>query len=76
MTDRKYLKTMIYLSEELERAASAEPYDPDQYNKVIDSINSTNRVWLNSLRRRSWFAIASIIFISLMLAWIVYSILY
>jgi len=76
MTDRQYFKTMIYLGEELERVSSAEPYDSEAYNTVIDSINSTNRVWWNSRRRYCWISSACIVLLFILLAWVVYSILY
>jgi len=39
MNDKKYLEKMTELTEELERAGNAKPYDPDAYNDVIDRLN-------------------------------------
>lgn len=76
MTDRKYLKTMVELGEELDRIASAVPYDSEAHKKVIDSINRTNRIWYNSRRRYCWISDALIVLLFCLLAWIVWSILY
>ena len=50
MTETEYLKQMISLIRDLDRAASADPYDPDEYNKVINAIHSTNDAWSRSRR--------------------------
>ena len=76
MDERTYLKLMVSLGEDLERAASAEPYDPDQYNKVIDSINKANRLWFRSRRHYSCWTRWIIFVLILLLAWTVYSILF
>lgn len=76
MTDRTYLKLMVALGEDLERAAAASPYDPDAYNKVIKKINRINKLWWRSRRRRHWFAKASLCFLIVVLAWAFYKILH
>jgi len=45
MKDTTYLKRMIALTQELERNASAEPYDPDSYNRTVEALKDTNRAW-------------------------------
>jgi hypothetical protein len=76
MNDTEYLKQMIALTKELERVASFEPFDPVIVHSYSEAMGKIHRAWLQSRRRRSWFAIASICFLLLMLAWIVYSILF
>ena len=75
MTDKEYLKKMIALTEELNRVASAEPYDPDAYNRVIDQLNNVKPPWESRRRRRPWFAFASCIILLIILVWIVYTVL-
>ena len=75
MTDKTYIEIMYCFGEDLKRDASAEPYDPDEYNKVIDAINSTNRDWLRSLHRRNWLYIAIFVFYLSVTAWLVYEFL-
>ena len=54
MTDEEYLKQILALADELDIAGSAEPYDPDTYNDVIDRINRLHGVGYRSQRRRPW----------------------
>ena len=54
MTDEEYLKQILALADELDRTGSAEPYDPDTYNDVIDRINKLHGVGYRSQRRRPW----------------------
>lgn len=74
MNDKTYLQMMIAFMQELEAASSAEPYDPDSYNKIIDALNSTTRVWNRSRRRRRSFFGYLIWFLLGVLTWIVWSI--
>lgn len=74
MNDKTYLKIMVELGEELERAASARPYDPDEYNKTIDALNRTNRIWWRSRRRRPWMKICFCLFLLYCLAWLIWAI--
>lgn len=55
MTGKKYRKLMFALGCELERAASAEPYDPGAHGDVVTKINNLNRQWSDSLGRRHTF---------------------
>lgn len=75
MKDSEYLKQMVALGEELERVASSEPYDPDAYNKVIEAINRTNRVWYHGRRQRSWISHFVVISVILFIAYLVYLLL-
>ena len=75
MTDHTYLKIMVSLGEDLERAASAEPYDPDEYNNIINAIESTNRVWYHSRQRRSLVISFAYIAAILFVLYLVYCIL-
>jgi len=76
MNDRTYIKVMIALGEDLERICSTEEYDQDAYNKVIESINRTNRIWWRSRRRYHWWTKASIVLLLCVLAWGFYMILH
>ncbi len=75
MTDTEYLNQMIGINEELERIASNVPLDVEQWHNSIDEMHRVNNVWYHSRRRRDWFTKASIVFLALMLAWLLYSIL-
>lgn len=67
MIKTKYMKKLISLSIELERAGNARPYDPNAYNKVIDQLNSLfDSKGKRRRRRPSFFAI---------LIWILFGIL-
>lgn len=72
MTDKHYLENMCSLTKELERAASAEPYDPDVYNDVVARFNALHFCWYYGRRRRQWITIMFILFLLLILAWIIY----
>ena len=54
MTETEYLMQIRFLAEELDRTGSAEPYDPDTYNDVVDQINKLHGTWYRSQRRRPW----------------------
>ena len=66
MTDEEYMKQMVALTNELDRAASAQPYDPDEYTNIIDSINLLYRKWNRSRNRPLWilllFKVAALLF--------------
>ena len=76
MTDKEYLEKMIALTDELNRTASANPYDPDAYNSVIDQLNSIVPPWEQRRRRRPWAAVMIVIFLVLVLLYIVWEILF
>lgn len=76
MTNTEFIKRMIALTEELERAAAARPYDPDAYNNVIDRLNSITPPWRQRRRRRPWVSLIILIFLLLVLIYIVCEILY
>ena len=75
MTDIEYCKKLYILTDELERAAKASPFDPDTYNDVIARLNALHSCYIHSPRRRSWFAFASCIVLLIILLWIVYTVL-
>ena len=52
MTKTEYLMQMYLLRNELERAASAEPYDPGAHADVVAKINNLNRQWSKTLAKR------------------------
>lgn len=52
MTDTEYLMQMHILRDELERTASAEPYDPGAHGDVVTKIDDLNRLWSKSLAER------------------------
>ena len=43
MKQEIYCKKLLALGRELNRAVSARPYDPDEYNNIIDALNLLNR---------------------------------
>lgn len=74
MTDKQYLIKMIALTEELERAASAEPYDEDVYNDVIARLTASHLTWYHNRRQRPWLMYFSILCLLWILCWLVYEI--
>lgn len=75
MNDTKYIEKMVKLTQELEAAASAEPYDPDVYNNVVARCNALHFAWYHSRRRRPWLALASCIILLIVLLLIVLQVL-
>jgi hypothetical protein len=63
MNDKEYLKRMIKLTEDLNRAASAEPFDKDDWQSALDEYHSVNLHWLLHRHRLSKCAIALILLI-------------
>lgn len=67
MTETEYLMAMYRLRDELERTASAEPYDPESHSDALDKIRDLNRQWSNTLveRRRikNILCVAAILFV-------------
>ncbi|MBA7683429.1 hypothetical protein ES703_91793 [subsurface metagenome] len=75
MTDRQFLKRMFDLTVRLTDAVENDGYRSDAYNEVHKEISECAAKFNRRRRRRSWFAIAIICLVLLMLACIVYSIL-
>lgn len=75
MTDSEYLKKLIALGIDLERAGDARPYDPDVYNDIVARLNALHLCKFYSRRRRPWAALASCIVLLIVLLWIVYQVL-
>ena len=73
MTDEEYLKQILALADELDRTGSAEPYDPDTYNDVIDRINKLHGVGYRSQRRRPWIVM---ILVWILIAFLTFIILF
>lgn len=40
MTDKQYLERMSELTDQLQAAGNARPYNPDVYNRIIDELNA------------------------------------
>lgn len=76
MTDRKYLRIMVALGEELERVCSFYPGDSAAQKDIIDEIKRTNRIWTRSRHRFSCWTRWILFILSLLLAGIVYQILF
>lgn len=76
MKNSKYLHKMYALTEELERAAKAKPYDPDVYNDVVARITAFHLAWYYYRRRRPWPALISVILLLIVLVCIVFKVLY
>lgn len=72
MNDAEYIKRMTALTDELNNAASAEPYDPVAYNRVIDEFNKIQPPWESRPCRPSWIMIAIISFLLFILGFIVW----
>jgi len=74
MTEKQYLEKMIDLTEELDNAWRAEPYDPDAYNDVIERINDLHLSNHFKRRRRPWaamfFCLALLCVLMLIVYWI------
>ena len=73
MTEEEYLKQILALADELDRTGSAEPYDPDVYNDVIDRINRLHGVRYRSQRRRPWIVM---ILVWILIAFLTFIILF
>ena len=76
MTDRQFLKRMIALTGKLCDVYNVEPLDQEARLAVLDEMHETGARFNQSRRHRSWFAIASVCFILLMLAWVLYTIVF
>lgn len=76
MKDKAYIKKMIVLTEELERAAGADPFDKDNWQSALDEFHLVNITWYKSRRRRPWLMIYLCLFLLYCLAWLVWSILF
>ena len=74
MTDREYLEEMIDLTTKLTNACNDFGLRSDEYNAVLKDIAASAARFNRSWWRPSWFAIASICFWFLMLAWAIYTI--
>ncbi len=75
MNYTEYEEAIGTLSDELKRAATANPYDPDIYNDVVYRINALYSAVYQSRRRRPWAALISVLVLLLALLVIVYLIL-
>ncbi|KKN13003.1 hypothetical protein LCGC14_1010860 [marine sediment metagenome] len=66
-----WLKQCLILTDDLERAANARPYDPNAYNEIIDQLNSLENPSNRHKRRRPWGMILFIIALLLVLLQII-----
>jgi len=76
MTNKKYRKIMLSLSEDLQRAASTKPYNPDEYDKVTEAMNRTNRARFLRRRKFSCWTRWIIWFLLGVLSWIVWTVVF
>ncbi len=74
MTDRQYIKQMIVLTEQLERVASAEPFDSAAWESAVDEFHLFNCHWIKTRRRRPWGFIFFIIFLLYCLSGLIWAI--
>lgn len=74
MTDREYLKKMVTLTEDLERIASAEPFDKKEWECAIDEYHRVNLVWCHNRRKFSCWTRWIIWFLLGVLCWVVWRI--
>lgn len=75
MTGKKYYKLMSALGSELQRAASAEPYDPGAHGDVVTKINDLNRQWSKTLAERRRIKIIVCVAAILFVLYLVYLLL-
>lgn len=74
--DTYFMKRMIFLTNKLCDVTNTEPYDPDAYNAVLREVNELATV-INRDHRRKQILIPVLIILGLLvLAWLVYSILF
>ena len=76
MADKEYLSQMVDITMELERIASAEPFDKADLHNTLDEFHKVNRIWFNSHRRRPWFGSALISFLLIILIWVLYKVFF
>lgn len=43
MTHGQYMKRLQELADELQAAGNTRPYDPDNYNRIVDELNALHR---------------------------------
>lgn len=75
MKDSEYLEKMIALTEELNLAHSAEPFNRYLCNELLARINALHLCRFHRRRRRPWTALAFCISLLIVLVWIVYEVL-
>lgn len=67
MTNTEYLMQMHILTEELNRSASAEPYDSGANADIVTKIDVLNRLWSKNLAERhrikNILCVAAILFV-------------
>lgn len=56
MTDRQFLKRMIFLTEKMGDIYSVEPLDQEARQAVLDEVRDTGEKFNRDHRRRSWIA--------------------
>ncbi len=74
MTNEEYHVELIDLTTRLTNACNDFGIRSDEYNAVLKDITASAARFNRSRWRPSWFAIASICFVFLMLAWVIYTI--
>lgn len=75
MRDSDYLKQQTALFIELERTASAEPFNNAAFEDVTARITALYLCHYPSRRRRPWSALITVIMLLMVLLWIVYEVL-
>lgn len=71
----EYQRKISVLSEELQRAAEAKPFDAIIFNDVADRIYALHQPLFRPKRRRPWSALIFTILLLIVLLWIVLEIL-
>jgi hypothetical protein len=74
MTNEEYHMELIDLTTKLTNACNDFGLRSDEYNAVLKDIAASTARFNRNRLRPSWFTIASICFLFLMLAWIIYTI--
>jgi len=75
MTDKQYIEELHSIFKEFERAASAEPYDHEAGNAVMEKLRKFQPLQFPRRRRRPWWAFITVIMLFIVLLWIVYEVL-
>jgi len=75
MTDRQFIKRMIFLTTKMSDIYNAEPLDQRARLAILDDVHILGQRFNRSRRRRSWFLVLSLFLLFCLLFLIVFGIL-